>query len=398
LGGPLEGCLIVDISQMVTGPLATMILADQGAEVVKVEPVEGGDIFRTAGPSADGVTPLFANNNRGKRSLAVDLGQDAGRDIVLQLIDRADVFVQNFRPGVVERMGVGPDAALARNPELIYVSISGYGPSGPYRDRRANDPVIQGVTGYVALQRNPQIPFTDLVRNVVADKATAWMVAQAVTAALFARLRGGAGGQHVEVSMLDAALAFLWPDGMVAHTLLDDPLGTERLTVAETLNVTRCADGEVIYYLVSDKEAHGLYRALGHPEWCDDPRFGSRAGRFDPANRALIGEMVAGETERSGAADLLQRMLAEEVPCGPVNSIAGVLDDAQILHNGSVWEWDHPTAGRIRQARPAARMSATPPAPRPTVPVLGQHDEEILTELGYQPARIAQLRADRVVR
>jgi crotonobetainyl-CoA:carnitine CoA-transferase CaiB-like acyl-CoA transferase len=398
VSGPLDGCRVLDLSQMVSGPLATMILADQGAEVIKVEPVGTGDVFRTAGPSVNGLTPLFANNNRGKRSLAVDLRTDAGRDIVLRLLDRADVFVQNFRPGVVDRMGLGVDQALARNPGLIYVSISGYGPHGPYRDRRANDAVIQGVAGYVAIQRNPEIPFTDLVRNIVADKATAWTVAQAVTAALYARARGVAQGQHVQVAMLDAALAFLWPDGMVAHTLLDDPLGTQRLSVAETLNVTRCGDGELIYYVVSDDEAQGLFRALGHPEWGEDERFGSRAGRSDPANRARLGEMVAAESGRWNAADLLQRMVDEEVPCGPVNSLAEAINDPQVRHNRSIWEWDHPHAGRVRQARPAARLSTTPQAPRPAIPLLGEHTDEILTELGVDSDGIARLRAEGVLR
>jgi len=396
VGGPLDGYRVVDLSQVVSGPLSTMILSDQGAEVIKVEPVVFGDVGRIGVPWG-GITPFFVNHNRGKRSLALDLGDESGRDIVRSLADRADVFVQNFRPGVIERLGMGPDQLLARNPDLIYVSVSGYGPSGPYADRRVYDPIIQGVTGYVAMQCNPQLPYVDVVRTVVVDKATAWMVAQAVTAALLARERGTVRGQHLEIPMIDAALAFLWSDGMMCRTFLDDPEATARLTLAETMAVTRCADGEVTYFVATDDDAKALYRALGRPEWCDDERFATMAGRQVPANQAVLGELLSAEFATSGAAEILARMVAEGVPCGPVNTLAEVVDDPQVRHNGLVWEWEHPTAGRVRQTRPAARFSVTPQAPRPSAPLHGEHSDEILSELGFDAESRAGLRARGVI-
>lgn len=397
MAGPLDGYRIVDLSQVVSGPLATMLLGDQGADVIKVEPTYGGDLTRIAAVNVGGINGFYANHNRSKRSFVVDLSGPEGIELVLSLCERSDVFVQNFRPGVVERLGVGPEAVMARNPDLIYVSISGYGASGPYANRRVYDPIIQGITGHVAAQVNPQIPFPDVHRTIVADKSTAYTVAQAVTAALLARERGRARGQLIEVAMVDAALAFFWSDGMMSRTMLDDELFGQRATLGQVMSVTRCGTGELIYFVASDSERHGLFRALDRPDLIDDPRFGTIAGLSQPGNFAAMGEILAAEFEKWDAAALLPRLLAEDVPCGPVNDFETLLTDPQITHNDSIWEWDHPTGGRIRQARPAPRMSATPIEPQATAALLGEHTDEVLALLGHDAASIASLRERGIV-
>jgi len=394
---PLQGYRIVDFSQAVSGPLATMLLADQGADVIKVEPVVGGDTVRVIQVRVGGITPLIANLNRGKRAIALDITKPAGLDFALRLCDTADVFVQNFRPGVCERLGLGPDALLARNPDLIYVNVTGYGQSGPYRDRRVYDPVIQGLTGHVDAQLNPEIPVHDLHRTFVADKSTSYTVAQAVTTALLARERGLVRGQVVDVSMIDAALSFFWPDGMMTHTLVDDPLYRKRAPLSRALRVTQCGEGQLIYWTASDKERHALFRALGHPEWCEDPRFATIEAVLQPENAAALGAALDAEFQKWNAADILERMIAEDVPCGPVHTLDSLLEDEQLLHNGTIWEWEHPTAGRIRQARPPAQFSGTPLDPVPLVATLGQHNDEVAQQLGFTPEQIAVLRAEGVL-
>jgi crotonobetainyl-CoA:carnitine CoA-transferase CaiB-like acyl-CoA transferase len=395
--GPLSSYRIVDISQVVSGPLATMMLADQGADVIKIEPTAGGDITRANQVLIGGISGLIANMNRSKRGVAVDVTSPDGLEFLLRLCDTADVFVQNFRPGVCDRLGFGKEVVMGRNPDLIYVDISGYGQSGPYNDRRVYDPVIQGLTGHVAAQVNPEVPFNDVHRTIVADKSTSYTVAQAVTAALLARERGLCRGQAIDVAMIDAALAFFWPDGMMSRTILDDPMFGQRPTLAQTMRVTRCGEGQLIYFAGTDKERHGLFRALGHPEWCEDPRFCNVQAVLKPENFVALGEVLEAAFLEWDAEELLQRLLAEEVPCGPVHTLDSLLDDEQLAHNGTFFEWDHPTAGRIRQVRPAPRFSATPAQPIPLIPTLGQHNDEIAAEIGYTSEQISELRAKGVL-
>lgn len=397
MAGPLDGYRIVDLSQVVSGPLATMLLADQGADVIKVEPVYGGDLTRIAAVNIGGVNGFYANHNRSKRSFAVDLSVAEGIELVLELCDHSDVFVQNFRPGVVDRLGIGPEACMARNPDLIYVSISGYGSSGPYSDRRVYDPIIQGITGHVAAQVNPQIPFPDVHRTIVADKSTAYTAAQSITAALLARERGRARGQHIEVAMVDAALAFFWSDGMMSRTMLDDELFGQRATLAQVMSVTRCGTGELIYFVASDSERHGLFRALDRADLVEDPRFATIAGLSQPGNFAAMGEIIAAEFEKWDAADLLPRLLAEDVPCGPVNDFESLLTDPQLRHNDVFLEWTHPTGGRMLQVRPAPLMSGTPIEAKPVAALLGEHTDEVLALLGRDATTIASLRERGVV-
>ena len=390
--GPLDGYRIIDISQVVSGPLACMMLADQGADVIKVEPTVGGDIVRANQALIGGINGLVANMNRSKRGIALDITVPEGVEFLLRLCDGADVFVQNFRPGVCERLGFGKEVMMARNPDLIYVDISGYGQTGPYNDRRVYDPVIQGLTGHVAAQINPEVPFHDVHRTIVADKSTSYTVAQAITAALLARERGLARGQVIDVAMIDAALAFFWPDGMMSRTLVDDPMFGQRATLAQIMRVTQCGEGQLIYFAGTDKERHGLFRALDRPEWCTDERFGNVQALMNPENYLALGEALAAAFLEWNADELLPRLIAEEVPAGPIHTFDSLIDDEQLAHNHTFFEWDHPTAGRIRQVRPAPRFSATPLVPMPLIPTLGQHNEEVALELGYTSEQISALR------
>jgi crotonobetainyl-CoA:carnitine CoA-transferase CaiB-like acyl-CoA transferase len=389
--GPLEGIKVIDVSAVVSGPLAAMILGDQGADVLKVEPPKIGEVVRLPNFERGGLTSLFINCNRNKRGVTLDLSKPEGIDIMHRLIEETDVFIQNWRPGAAERMGLGAETLRRINPNLIYCSISGFGATGPYSDQRVYDPIIQGLTGHAGIQMSPDFPIPDLVRNIVADKSTSYTAAQAITAALFARDRG-AGGQLIEVPMIDASLAFFWPDGMIKHTLEDsaDLLGK---SLYETYRLWHTQDGQIIYFVASQVEHEGLFRALDHPEWIDDPRFATTEARMDPENAEVLGGLLDEAIRSFTTKALLQKMNENEVPNGRVLSLEEVFDDPQIQHNGSILEFDHPSAGKYRQAKPAARFSGTPQDPqRRMPPLLGEHTEEVLAELGLSKEEITTLR------
>jgi crotonobetainyl-CoA:carnitine CoA-transferase CaiB-like acyl-CoA transferase len=216
--GPLDGVRVLDLTSMVAGPVATMILADQGADVIKVEP-PNGDLMRHLSLQRNGMSAFFLSCNRNKRSLAVDLKSAGGLAILQKLIPTADVLVHNFRPGAAERIGVGEEAVRALRHDIIYVSITGYGETGPYAGQRAYDPVIQAMSGLADIQANNETGRPRMVRTIIADNTTALTAAQAITAALFARTRTG-HGQHVRLAMLDAMVAFLWPEAMPGLTFV----------------------------------------------------------------------------------------------------------------------------------------------------------------------------------
>jgi len=373
-----------------------MMLADQGAEVVKLEPIQDGDILRLNLFARGGLTSFYANCNRNKRAIAVDLTKAEGLQIARRLVSEADVFVQNWRPGAAQRLGLGESDLREIRPDLIYCSISGFGPDGPYSQRRVYDPIIQGVSGHSAVQINPEVPIRDLVRNIVSDKSSAYTAAQAITAALFARERGG-GGQHIQVPMIDSSLAFFWPDGMLAHTFIgeDKPSG---FPLYEIYRLSQTRNGHLIYFVASQSEFHGLFRALGHPEWIEDPRFGSTEARGKPENNAALGEKIQAAQLEYDTEELLERMLAEDVPAGPVLSLEELFDDPQLENNQAILEFDHPTAGRYHQARPAARFDKTPQDPTRRMPPLhGEHTEQVLRELGYADAEVQRLQAQGVI-
>jgi crotonobetainyl-CoA:carnitine CoA-transferase CaiB-like acyl-CoA transferase len=370
-----------------------MLLADQGADVIKVEPTGSGDFVRRFAPHRHGMPAIFVSTNRNKRSLALNLKDARGMRLLLRLLRGADVFVQNFRPGVAERMGLGHTALHATFPDLVYVSISGFGERGPYANQRVFDPIIQALSGLADIQADADSGRPRLVRTIVPDKLTGLTAAQAITAALLARQRTGKG-QHVRLAMLDAMVAFLWPEGMAQHTFLDAPDPGARDERSRDL-IFETADGYITVAVVSDDDWRGLARALEHPEWLNDSRFATPAGRERHADDRL--QMTAEVLRLRPSGEWLSSLQAQAVPCAPVLRRDDVIVDPQIAANEMIVNSEHPHLGRLRQARPAARFARTPTEIRRPAPLLGEHSDEVLGEIGIDAAALADLRAAGVI-
>jgi len=390
MAGPLAGYRVIDVTQMISGPMATMVLADQGADVIKVEPPGTGDLTRALG-GPRGMAPTFTVVNRNKRSVVLNLKTRRGLAILKDLVAKADLFVQNFRPGVAEQMGIGETELRSIKSDLVYVSISGFGEAGPYVHKRVYDPVIQALSGLASIQADAD-GHPHMMRLIVPDKVTAITAAQAMTAALLARERTKQG-QHVCLAMLDAVVSFLWPEAMVAHTFVTDKEVTVRPNARDLVFET--ADGYITVATVSDSEWQGLTRALERPDWLEDSRFTTPAGRVKYADARL--EMTAEVLKTRTSAEWLTRLDAEQVPCAPVLSRKDLLTDPQIAANKLIVESEHPSLGRMRQPRPAARFDQTPAELRIPAPRLGEHTDTVLTDLGIAGEELAALRTSGVI-
>jgi len=389
---PLAGVRVIDASRMLSGPLATCILADQGADVIKIEPPGSGDLLRHMGYSRGAISAIFATVNRNKRSLAVDLRQPRGRRLVDLLVASADVFVQNFRPGVMRDVGLGAERLCARHPELVYASISGFGRSGPYADHPAYDVVIQALSGMSGLQAVAPGGAPVLVQTVVCDKVAALHAAQAICAALFARERGS-GGRHLELSLLGATLAFLWPDGMQEQTFVGDGIQAPSTGIRDVAQIHPTRDGFVAVMAVSDEQFQGLVRVLGSESLERDARFATLAGRLEHAREladAMRGVLVGLSTSEACA-----RLREHAVPAAPALQPDAVLSDAHVVEARLLTEFEHPHAGPMRTPRAAVDFGVgdrLEPAP-----MLGQHTADVLTEIGIARSELDALLRDGIV-
>jgi crotonobetainyl-CoA:carnitine CoA-transferase CaiB-like acyl-CoA transferase len=396
MAGPLSGVRVLDLTGVVSGPYATMFLADQGADVLKIEPI-GGDITRRSRAVIDKAgefSALFISSNRGKRSLSIDVKSEAGREVMAKLVAQSDVLVQNFRPGTTERLGLGADELRQRHPRLIYVSISGVGDTGPYVKKRVYDPIVQALSGFADIQSQPVTNRPQMIRTIVCDKTTAVFTAQAVSSALYAREKTGRG-DHVQVAMLDTMISYLWPEGMMQYTVV----GAEATTMDPNDRpdlVFKTLDGYITCGTISDSEWQGFCKASGDPELAGDERFATPGARFVNAT-ARINKMQEYIAQRT-TAEWLERLDAADVPCAPILRRGEIIRNEQVVARGLIEEFDQPTVGRVRQPKPAAIFEVNKAVIGGPAPRVGEHTHIVLRDLGYSESAIDAMIADKAVR
>lgn len=387
MAGPLNGVRVVDFTTMIAGPYGTMILADQGADVIKVEAPATSDHARRAGYGVRQLSATFLNNNRNKRSISIDVKHAEGRDLLLRLVKSADVFVQNYRPGVMERLGIDEPVLREVNPSIIYVSISGWGEKGPYASKPVYDPIVQALSGLATVQAGADDIRPRLIRTILPDKLTGITASQAVSAALFHRERTGEG-QHVRLSMLDSVVAFMWSSDMGSQTFVGRETDVQRAaTFIDLIYETKA--GFISISVMTNDQWQKLCMAVERPEWLEDDRFKTPAGRdrFADDRLALTQSVLYTKT----AEEWMCVLESAGVPCAPVLTRREMIDHPQVRASQIVVELDHKQAGRIRQARNAARFEQSPAENRRHAPNLGEHTVEIMLELGYEQCEIEQL-------
>jgi len=376
--GPLKGVKIIDLTTMVSGPMGAMILADQGAEVIKVEPL-AGDQLRHMAATHNGVNAPFYSCNRGKKSIAIDLKSEEGKDVLLNLVKESDVFMQNFRPGTIDRMGFGYEKLKEINPNLIYLSISGFGDKGPYAQSRVYDPVIQALSGATDIQADRDSGTPKMFRIVVADKVTSLTASQAVSSALYAREKTSMG-QHIKLSMLDSVIAFFWPEGMTGLVFKENEFDVRKLQGSQDL-IYEAKDRYITAGAVSDAEWIGMCNALKMEELIEDERFSSSAARVINAEERK--RITGKEIKKWNSEDILERFQLEGVPSAPLLDRMELMNHEQIIANQTVFRKEYEGFGEVRQAKPAAFFENTPSEIQRPAPKLGEHGKEIILSLGY---------------
>jgi formyl-CoA transferase len=374
----LEGLRVLDATQVMAGPFCTMQLCDLGADVIKVEP-PGGDATRRMAGAVGTDSPAFAAVNRGKRSVVLDLKTPFGQDAFRRLAGRADILVENYRPGVMRGLGLDYDALSRINPSLIYASISGYGQTGPYAAKGGFDLVAQGVSGIMSVTGEPGrppvkvgVPLTDLGAGLFALSA--------ILAALHFRTRTGRG-QHIDTSLVEAGVAFsVWESAeYFSGAGVPRPMGTAH-RMSAPYQAIRCADGYLIVAAANDRLFHRLCDLLGHPEWAADPDYADDTRRV--RNREALAGLIEAVMLREPRSHWVALFEANSLPCGPINDYEQVFADPHVLAREMVVEVDHPTLGRVRTLGSPLKMSGTPPVVGRRAPLLGEHTQEVLREVG----------------
>ena len=390
--GPLSGITVIDLTAMISGPVCTMMLGDQGADVIKIEPLTG-ELTRKVGASKNGMTTSFLCANRSKRSLTLNLKDPKGITVLKKLITKADVLVQNFRPGAMKRMGLSYEEVKKLNKEIIYTSISGFGEKGPYSNQRVYDPVIQALSGLADIQRDQKTNFPKMVRTIIPDKTTGMAAAQAISSALFYKERYGTG-QHIKLAMLDVMVAYLWPEGSASLSFVGDEGDPSKGQMGLDL-VFQTKDNKYITAgAVTDKEWLGMCNAFDRKDLLSDPRFNTPRARFDNKTERRL--LIADEIKKHNSIDILTKLHENEVPSAPILSRTELLENEQIIENNIIEFHDSKFFGNIRSPRPAPIYSDSPINGNQLAPLLGQNSIEILKEIDYKDQEIANLLQEKV--
>ena len=377
---------------MVSGPIATMILADQGADVIKIES-PAGDHMRRVGTKHKGMTSSFLTCNRGKRSMCVDVKQSKGLALVLELVKSADVLVQNFRPGVIERMGLGEDRVRELKPDIIYLSISGFGKNGPHAHQRVYDPVIQALSGLADVQRDQKTGVPRMVRTIICDKTTALTAAHAITTALFYREKTGEG-QTMDLAMLDTMVGFLWPETMGSLSFVgkeQDPAHSQKSPDL----VFKTADGYITAGANSDSEWEGMCNALNRPDLICDPRFKTAQARSE--NIAQRRQIVSDEISSWVSETILERFDLGGVASAPILTRIDLINNPQIVENKILTIIKDEILGDVRVPRPPVQHSGQPTCVRKLAPFQGADNRALMLELGYKEPEINQYVRDEIL-
>jgi formyl-CoA transferase len=373
----LDGITVLDVSQVMAGPYCAMLLCDMGARVIKIEP-PGGDSTRRMAGAGGSDSAAFNAVNRGKLGVVLDLHTAHGRDALRTLASRADILIENYRPGVMARLGLDYPTLARDNPRLIYASISGYGQTGPSSSKGGFDLVAQGVSGIMSITGEPDgppvkagVPLTDLGAGLFALSA--------ILASLHWRTSSGRG-QHIDTSLLEAGIALsVWEATEFFAGSLPQRLGSAH-RMSAPYQAFRCSDGYITIGAANDRVFERLAAVLGHPEWLSDSRFASDASRV--AHRDELAALIEAETSARTAADWLQRLETAGIPCGPINSYADVFADPQVAAREMTVRVSHPALGELTALGTPIKMSATPLNPRRRAPLLGEHTTQVLREFG----------------
>ena len=391
MSGALAGIRVVEAASYVTGPFASQLLADMGAEVVKIEEPKRGDPFRGWGERNYAAT--FCSLNRNKKSITLDLRIDAGRDIALRLASEADVLIQNFRPGVMEKRGLGYNDIKKLNPKIVYCSISGFGPTGPYRDMPGYDTVGQARSGLLSLLTDPGKP--QGMGISFSDHLTGMYACYGVLSALMNRMLSGEG-QHVETSLLRASVSFVGENAARYFETGHVPRRKHRTTTAGVFAFEdRDGLAFVLHMSSPDKFWRNMFEVVGKPEWSEDSRFNNRRARIE--NYDTLVEQLTPIFRGGRREDWLRRLTERDVPAAPINTLDEVFADPQVQTYGFPIEVEHPKMGKMKLLGNAVDMSRTPPSIDRPPPMLGEHTEEILTGLGFDRAAISDLRAKEAI-
>jgi formyl-CoA transferase len=386
----LEGIRVLDVTQVMAGPFCAMQLCDMGADVIKVEPPRGDSTRHMAGATGRD-SAAFNAVNRGKRGIVLDLATSRGQDVFRRLVARTDVLLENFRPGVMRRIGFDYAALAEHHPALIYASISGYGQTGPDASKGGFDLIAQGVSGLMSVTGEPGGPPVK-VGVPLTDLGAALFALAGVLAALHYRTRTGLG-QYVDTSLVEAGIAFsVWESAeYFAEGRSPEPLGSAHRMLAP-YQAIRCADGYITLGAATDRLFQRLCDLLGHPEWTADPEFADDTRRV--RNRRALIDRIEAITALEPRVRWVARLDAAGVPCGPINDYAEAFADPQVRARGMIVDVDHPTLGRLRTVGSPIKMSATPPVVGRRAPLLGEHTREVLREAGFSDSEITAVMAE----